>query len=305
MLRKTGPGKISDESRSMYVGMTKALLYNFDIDGDEVKEEHRKFLWEKVVPLLKGDQGHIWMQGSASRSGSNKHNKDLSERRVKNIGNELVKRGISNRQMQLKAVGEALAQTHAREDELDRAVLLVIHPVPRESPPPPKQIPPPPPVGTQFKIRALSALGAGVPIPGIKKLLKFLKLSKLPTQGDVIFFQIVDLKNRVTAFYTYVGVGVSKDLSLALSASSKGQWSTFRTTSPIRVSQFAGPARFHTAGGAWWSIDRLSMMGLPQGVSTIPPLLNLDSGFTFGLGASSTEGKMYFYPEAEMIYNGD
>ena len=125
-------------------GMIKALLYNFDIDGDTVKPGHIAFLQSKVVPLLQGDRGHIWMQGSTSKSGSNQYNKELSTRRVNNIASVLRAQGIFDRQMQLDAVGEEQAQAHAMEDEADRAVALVVLPVARESPPPPKKIPPPP-----------------------------------------------------------------------------------------------------------------------------------------------------------------
>lgn len=34
MLQKTGPGKIDISTRYSGPGMIKALLYNFDIDGD-------------------------------------------------------------------------------------------------------------------------------------------------------------------------------------------------------------------------------------------------------------------------------
>lgn len=291
MLHRTGPGKTSVDSRYAGPGMIKALLYNFDIDGDTVKPEHIAFLQSKVVPLLQGDRGHVWMQGSTSKSGSNVHNMELSKRRVNNIASVLRAQGISDRQMQLDAVGEEQAQAHATEDESDRAVALVVIPVARDSPPPPKKIPPPPPVNTEFKIRMLAGLAG----------------SAGPFQVENNFFQIADTKNRVTAFYTYTSEGIGKGLikGLKLSATMKGPWNNFRTTSAIRVSQFEGPARFTTAGAGPWTSNHLNMMGLPKGVSTVPAVLSIETGFTIGIGASTSVGKMIWVPREEMIYNGD
>ena len=271
--------------------MLKALLYNFDVDGDTVKAEHRLFLQSKVVPLLAGDLGHIWMQGSASRSGTNVYNMELSKKRVRNIAAILRGGGILDRQMQLDAVGEEQAVGHKLEDETDRAVALVVIPVAKESPPPPRKIPPPPPVTTDFKIRLLGGLAG----------------SAGPFQVENCFFQIADTKNNLTSFYVYSAEGVGKGLikGLALSATMKGPWNDFKTNTPIRVSQFAGPARFTTAGAGPWTSNHLNMMGLPKGVTTVPAVLDLETGFTIGIGASTSVGTMILNPREEMIYKGD
>ncbi|MBK7352751.1 MAG: hypothetical protein IPJ05_03235 [Nitrosomonas sp.] len=47
------------------------------------------------------------------------------------------------------------------------------------------------------------------------------------------------------------------------------------------------------------------MMGLPKGVSTIPAVLDIQTGFTIGIGASTSVGKLIWVPREEMIYNGD
>jgi len=46
-------------------------------------------------------------------------------------------------------------------------------------------------------------------------------------------------------------------------------------------------------------------MGLPKGVSTVPAVLDIQTGFTVGIGASTSVGKMILNPREEMIYNGD
>lgn len=290
MLHKTGPGKINIGNRYAGPGMIKALLYNFDIDGDSIKMEHRTFLQTKVVPLLQNGRGHIWMQGSASRSGGNQYNIQLSRRRINNVAVVLRSFGIASNQMQLDAIGEEEAHAHAMEDELDRAVALIVIPMAKDSPPPLRRIPPPPPVNTQFKIRMLGGLVG----------------SAGPFQVENCFFQISDTRNKITAFYTYSSEGVGKGLpGLNLSATMKGPWNDFTTNLAIRVSQFEGAARFTTGGGGPWTSNHLNMMGLPKGVSTIPAVLDIQTGFTIGIGASTSVGKLIWVPREEMIYNGD
>jgi hypothetical protein len=289
MLHKTGFGKISVDSRYSRPGMIKASLYNFDIDGDQLKPEHRLFLRTKVAPLLQGDTGHLWMRGSASRSGGETHDMILSIRRVTNAAQFLRSLGILSRQMQPDAVGKELTQGHSLEDASDRAVALVVLPVAKESPPPPKKVPPAPPVSTQFKIRLLAAISA----------------SAGPLLVENCFFQIADKKNNLTSFYVYGSMGAGKGLGLNVSGTMKGPWNDFVTNSAIRVSQFGGATRFTTGGVAWWTSNHLNMMGLPRGVSTVPPVLEINTGFTIGIGASTSVGDMILKPREEMIYNGD
>jgi hypothetical protein len=88
----------------------------------------------------------------------------------------------------------------------------------------------------------------------------------------------------------------------------KGPWNDFKTNSAIRVSQFVGAARFTTGGFGQWTSNHLNMMGLPKGVSTVPTvleLLELTTGFTIGIGASTSVGEMTLNPREEMIYKGD
>lgn len=291
MLKKTGAGKCDVDQKYSHGRLLKALLYNFNVDDDTVKPEHTTFLKTTVVPLLEGGSGHIWMQGSASRSGTDQYNMELSRRRVKNVAIVLKSFGIGDGQMQLNAVGEEFAKGHILEDEADRAVALVVIPVAHDEPPPPPKIPDAPPTSDVFKVRMLAGLSA----------------SAGPFQVENLFFQIADTKNNLTSFYVYSSEGVGKGLipKLFLSGTLKGPWNVFRTTSPIRVSQFAGAARFTTAGGGPWTKNYLNMMGLPKGVSTSPIVLSIETGFTFGFSVSSSVGKMIWNPREEMIYSGD
>ena len=59
MLHRTGSGKISVDSRYAGPGMIKALLYNFDIDGDTVKLEHIAFLQSTLFPFARRARSHL------------------------------------------------------------------------------------------------------------------------------------------------------------------------------------------------------------------------------------------------------
>ena len=85
----------------------------------------------------------------------------------------------------------------------------------------------------------------------------------------------------------------------------KGPWNDFTANLPIRVSQFEGAARFTTGGAGHDTKNFLNMMGLPTGVTTLPSVLSIQTGFTVGIGASTSVGNMFLKPREEMIYNGD
>ena len=105
--------------------------------------------------------------------------------------------------------------------------------------------------------------------------------------------------------YSSGGVGKGLIKGMNLSATMKGPWNDFTTNSPIRVSQFGGATRFTTGGAGKWTSNHLNIMGLPRNVSTVPPVLDISTGFTIGIGASTSLGTLILNPREEMIYNGD
>ena len=94
MVRLTGPGKIrefvipADGSPDTTIS---ASLFNFDVDGDTVKPQHREWLTEFVVPQLGNAKVTVTLRGESSRSGSDAHDLELSIRRVRNV--ERILRG--------------------------------------------------------------------------------------------------------------------------------------------------------------------------------------------------------------------
>jgi len=125
-----------------------------------------------------------------------------------------------------------------------------------------------------------------------------------PFQVENCFFQIADKKNNLTSFYVYSAEGVGKGLirGLNLAATMKGPWNDFKTNSPIRVSQFDGAARFTTGGVGQWTSNHLNLMGLPEAVSTVRRVLDITTGFTIGIGGSTSVGDMILNPREELIY---
>src|SRR5262245_64486688 len=105
MYRATGAGKLKvilDKG----VGSLEALLYNFDFDDFNgrqfrpLKVEHTKFLDEKVLGLLANHRSTVWLQGRASRIGTNSRNLETSMTRAGRVQAYLYDNGVSADQVQ-------------------------------------------------------------------------------------------------------------------------------------------------------------------------------------------------------------
>lgn len=293
MFKATGPGKTEIDAKYSSPGMLKALLYNFDFDdmkSSVLKPEHVSFLSGQIVPLLAGDRGHIWMQGSASRIGDDSYNMALSKVRVRRVGDFLKGAGITDQQMQLDAVGEEMAVGHALDDERDRGVAVLVLPKAKNDPPPPPRPPQKPRITSNFK----AAMLTGLSFAKAAKWAKYLK-GKVGAgvAADALFFQIWDVENRYSSIYVYVGAGIGVGIPAlpSLSATTHGPWNDFTTSAPISSAQFAGFTRFTTAGVASWSLNFLNMCGTPPGVDDVY-IQGFNTGTTIGLGASSTVGDL-------------
>jgi hypothetical protein len=132
MLRLTGPGKIRELQLPANISATtfQAILFNFDIDGDALKPQHRAWLSEHVVPQLGDPQLKITLRGEASRTGSDAYNLDLSRRRVAQVVSFFQANGPVLADVSTNWVGEADAQGRGEadntEDELVRAVIIKV-----------------------------------------------------------------------------------------------------------------------------------------------------------------------------------
>jgi hypothetical protein len=166
-MRHTGPGKSEN-----LVNPPRLLLYNFDIDGPQLKPEHERFLQYFVMPTLRSG-GSISIVGLASRSGSFSHNERISTQRAECVRSFLrmsVPNDFSVREF--KAFGERVAkrehQRDGSEHERYRSVVLFLSAGPQ--PPVPKldglrEIPIPPFSGTEGVLDQLGKIldiGSGV-----------------------------------------------------------------------------------------------------------------------------------------------
>ena len=249
-------------------------MSNYDIDSDVLKPEHVAFLTSKVAPILAGRRARLFMQGSASSTGTAAHNLALSRRRADNVAAFLQTQGVAASQMQIDAVGEGLASTKIPENSDDRAVALLAAPL--FDPPRPKPQQPKPagtPRVTSFRIRMLGGLSGGE-VATIEQL----------------FFEIVDPANKLSSIYVYSGIG--KGGGTPISVTLRGPFNDFKTSGPVAVDEFGGPARFTTGGAGSISSNHLNMMSMPRGTKTIPNPLSLSTGFTVGAGVSTTVGTM-------------
>jgi hypothetical protein len=294
MFRATGPGKVEVDADFSGVGILGALLYNFDFDDfadlkyRALKVEHASFLADKVVPLLEDDRGNIWMQGSASRIGSNAWNMELSQTRVGRVANFLSTRAIASEQMQLDAVGEELAANHVEDDPRDRSVRLWVLPKFEFDPPPPRRVPPRPKVSRHFKIAMITGLSMSQAL-NAGKIFRGVKLGA-GLAFDGIFFMVWDTRNNISCLYIYVGIGLGFGLSITpkVSATTHGPWTMFTTEKPISCWQFGRWARFSSGGTLSKSVNWITLE-TPKGVDNVSSL-PIDTGTTLGAGASSSVG---------------
>lgn len=278
VLKPTGPGKILRTGQAP-AGGVRAALANFDIDGDAPKAEHKAFLDAQVVPILRTPDSICILRGEASQTGSDAHNLALSKRRAENVLSFLASRGVPAVRVRVQFVGESLAGAFPGENAEARAVSVLVARTATVPAPAPQPTPPPEPAAkttTKFKLRMLGALSSSVGVAQIEK----------------IFFQIWAPSLSLTTFYEYSSVGLGKGVGAAMSVTLKGPFNDFTTTAAIGTIDFGGPARFTTSGAGPFSVNFLNMAGLPSGVATVPNPLKIDTGFTVGLGLSTSAGAM-------------
>jgi len=121
------PGGVEDRpvTTSCDVRRARALLFAFDIGEASLKPKHKEWLDTNVVPFLKSAT-RIALSGTASRSGSDKFNQALSQRRVKSVKDYLVGKGAKATTIAEAASGEqpaaAAGQKDGTEDAKFRAV---------------------------------------------------------------------------------------------------------------------------------------------------------------------------------------
>lgn len=288
--RRTGPGRFEIDPRYSGAGILRVTLYNFDFDDMDVtdlKLEHANFLRTRVLPLLAGARGRIWLEGHASRIGTNNYNLTLSRRRVQRVVAFLTSNGVAGSQIQPDAVGEERSTSRLADDEMDRSVAFVITPRARQDPPPPRLIPAPPAVTSRFRVRLLGDLT----LTGVPRFRPPRGRIGAGPAADAMLFEIQDTEHRLSAVYGYSGIGIGVGFSAAwLSGTDAGPWNDFTTSGPMNVGDFGGFTRFTTGGGGNYTVNWLNITGTPEGVDAV--YIRINTGTTYGVGATSTVGPL-------------
>jgi hypothetical protein len=134
-MKRTGPGKVFAfptnwrwDGDILWADAT-VLLYNFDVDVSDLKDQHRDFLNKQLVlAFALNTEARITMAGQASLSGESNHNDVLSGSRAKTVRDYFLSKGVAQKQFMPKpgeviALGDAPSGP-AKEDERDRSVTL-------------------------------------------------------------------------------------------------------------------------------------------------------------------------------------
>jgi hypothetical protein len=275
MQKATGPGRIITHPNAPKGGL-RAGLANFDIEGHDLKGDHKTFLDTRIVPMLVGARARVWLQGQTSSSGTAAFNEALSKRRCESVTDHLRSRGVNQPQIVPSWVGESIASVSMRERSDDRVVWVLAAPL--IAPPPPAPAQPPvqttTPRNTKFKLRVIGGLSGGGKF-GV----------------DPLFIQIWDEKNAVSSLYTYTGVAAGWSYK-PISTTLEGPWNDFDTTGEVAVDEFAGWARFTSASAGSKSFNYFNMMSMPRGTATSPNPLDISTGITVGITISTGAGKM-------------
>jgi hypothetical protein len=106
-------------------------LYNYGIDGNELRHEHKQWLQSQLVPFVRHYRYHVKILGRASSSGPSWANKRVSRERVLLLKEFLtIQCGLSEAQVPGNELREQSSNfaVHDTEDQFDRSVRIVLSP---------------------------------------------------------------------------------------------------------------------------------------------------------------------------------
>jgi hypothetical protein len=141
-VRDTGPGKFTNFEQPIEGAFGR--IYNFDIDGHELKLAHKEWLRRHILPYL-AKSGSATLEALTSTTGSLSHNRQLSEDRLREIVKFLteespqlwnLRSSIANGEAKARLFGER----DGHENEFWRGVDITAWS--RPTPPPTRDAPP-------------------------------------------------------------------------------------------------------------------------------------------------------------------
>ena len=291
------------------------ILFNYNIDGNVLKKEHKDLLDRDIIPFLKENRVHAELTGMASKSGDREYNRQLSLGRVLRVKEYLISKGLTEAQVpgpDIQAVGSDQATSKLKEDPIDRAVRIrvAVGIKPRPlwptivipmviTPDGPKPIEPPPEVPTpsntteHWTIRQIfgtnTNVGVGIGVPGAG-----VGVGLGPLQYHYL---LVNRRTSQMVQCTFAGPGVSGGAGpnnksvgagLSLGTSITGQskeWNNFETAAGVGFSDFDGMAVWNEPPGIGLGTDISA-----QGTLVIPKIgvnVRVTTGKTFGFPGSA------------------
>ncbi|QEH31749.1 OmpA family protein [Aquisphaera giovannonii] len=314
--RNTGAGKFEAEIAVGPKLVCQYLVYNYNIDGNVLKPEHRDDLDRHVVPLLRDQNVHAELTGTASRSGDSEYNRQLSPGRVLRVKQHLRGKGIPESKLpgpDIRAAGEDLSTSISDEDERDRGVririgmgikalpiwpTIVVPVIVTADGPKPIDLPPPPPAPDaegRWTIRQIHGsnasvgFGASVPFAGAS------------VAGSLVeyHFLLVNRKTSQMAQCRFFGPGVSGGVApadwerlpgagkvsfgptggVSFTMQSK-TWNNFSTRKDVDFPSFHGKAVWIEPAG----------LGLTTSAGVTPRLVLPDVGVTVEVSTGNTIG---------------
>lgn len=304
------------------------ILFNYNIDGNLLKREHKELLDRHIVPFLKANRVHAELTGTASRTGAANYNRQLSLERVHRVRQYLLHKGVSPSHVpltDLKALGEDKSTAKSDEDALERSVririvvgvrpvavlphVVVPQPVSPQGPKPPAPVQVLPEVVIEvdarvpWAIQQLSGFNIGIS----QTFLGGFGIGASVQAGTVEYhFLLVNLRTRQMAQCRYfgpaVGVGLSPNPSLAAGMSAtqaSHTWDTFHTRAGISFDDFSGLASWIEPGG----IALGSNLSAPATLKfhRLDVSVRVSTGHTIGTpGSLASQGNFHLKPPVQL-----
>ncbi len=301
MRRTSIDGQVSDHSTDPT--HMNAVLWDFDVDGTDLKSKHTKWLDDATKRVNTSNRSLIWrisVSGEASLTGTwidnNRHNSALAAQRA-DVVTKYLKDGLTGYGLDFDPpfnAGTMLASLSKHpvgvENDEDRCAVVVI--TTDTIPPPPPPRPTSIPLSKRWAIRYVWGDSVSAIIVG----------------ADAAKYDVADLTNHLHVFYEYSGDAIAASISkLPLSITAGGNWKEFWTSDAIHISDFEGPARFTTTGVGPLSNNYLRLT--PKGGATISEVpLKISTGMTYGApgGSVGIPGTGWFWLKTTkpMSYSG-
>lgn len=324
----TGPGEIRLDHRSSAAdNVVWVHLDNFDIDGVDLKAEHRNALdrWFRhnmvesgglIIPV---DRIWVFLRGYASRTGGVEHNIDLSRQRVSNVRTHLTSYVSNSHITGMEHVGASWSHGEIEEDSQYRSVEVIMRTV--NHPPEPTT---PAFIYDRFRMRAkpagpdiIGAIAGELDLPGgLGSTVLMIQIENRSTheRRDFLF---VSLQTTAGLSALESGGTPNPDREIGID-SDYGNWVNFHTRSNHHVafSEFVGSAAFGGMvsvqiggyspgeslgmGENYFQFNSDRLHNVDNYVFISPRTIVLPMPPTFGLGVTlismSAFGRLMFWP---------